>query len=103
MSIGPIAPAGTVVSPAAHTSSSMANGMVASDPSFLDLIGRAIGELNATVSRADELAIRMAAGQEVDLHQVMVALETATIGLQTALQIRNRAIEAYREIMSMTI
>jgi flagellar hook-basal body complex protein FliE len=76
---------------------------VASEISFLDLVGRAIGELNASIAQADELAIRMAAGQEVDLHQVMVALETATIGLQTALQIRNRAIEAYREIMSMTI
>ena len=103
MSSGPVAPVGTVLGLAGPARSSVAGGAVASEISFLDLVGRAIGELNASIAQADELAIRMAAGQEVDLHQVMVALETATIGLQTALQIRNRAIEAYREIMSMTI
>ena len=103
MSIDPIAPITTTISPISGPGEAVATSPAQGDASFVDLLSQAIGDLNASISHADQLAIQMAAGQEVDLHQVMVALETATIGLQTALQIRNRALDAYREIMSMTI
>ncbi len=103
MSIDPIAPITANIGPISRPGEAAATSAIQGDASFMDLLSDAIADLNASISHADQLAIQMAAGREVDLHQVMVALETATIGLQTALQIRNRALEAYREIMSMTI
>ena len=67
------------------------------------MIEQALGELNQSLNLADDLAMRLAAGEEVDLHEVMIALEMAGIGLQTAIQIRNRVIEAYKEIMAMPV
>ncbi|MCM8749722.1 flagellar hook-basal body complex protein FliE [Thermomicrobiaceae bacterium CFH 74404] len=103
MSIDPIAPIAANIGPISGPGEAAATSAIQGDTSFINLLSNAIADLNASISHADQLAIQMAAGREVDLHQVMVALETATIGLQTALQIRNRALEAYREIMSMTI
>lgn len=71
--------------------------------SFTNMIEQALGELNQSLNLADDLAMRLAAGEEVDLHEVMIALEMAGIGLQTAIQIRNRVIEAYKEIMAMPV
>ena len=71
--------------------------------SFTDMIEKAIGDLNQSLNLADDLAVRLAAGEDVDLHEVMIALEMAGIGLQTAIQIRNRVIEAYKEIMAMPV
>ena len=103
MSIDPIAPIAANIGPISGPGAAAGTSAIQGDSSFIDLLSNAIADLNASISHADQLAIQMAAGREVDLHQVMVALETATIGLQTALQIRNRALDAYREIMSMTI
>jgi len=71
--------------------------------SFTDMIEKAIGDLNQSLNLADDLAVRLAAGEDVDLHEVMIALEAAGIGLQTAIQIRNRVVEVYKEIMAMPV
>lgn len=99
MSIAPVPPITTeIVSAAATSAASNLDG-----PSFGEVLERALGAINQQLNEADRLALALAAGEEVDLHQVMLALETASIGLQAALQIRNRALEAYREVMSMPI
>ncbi|MCX7623309.1 MAG: flagellar hook-basal body complex protein FliE [Thermomicrobium sp.] len=99
MSIAPIAPIAADIAPVGVSpSTSQTNGV-----SFGQVLERAFGALNEQINEADRLAVALAAGQDVDLHQVMIALETASIGLQAALQIRNRALEAYREVMSMPI
>ncbi|MDI3340312.1 MAG: flagellar hook-basal body complex protein FliE [Sphaerobacter sp.] len=75
----------------------------AAGPSFTELVQQAIGQLNDSLNVADELAMRLSAGEPVDLHQVMIAMEMAGIGLQTATQVRNRLVEAYKEIMAMPV
>ncbi|MCX2727808.1 flagellar hook-basal body complex protein FliE [Thermomicrobium sp. 4228-Ro] len=99
MSISPIAPIVADITPVGAANSPTA----AARPSFGQVLERAFGALNEQINEADRLAVALAAGEDVDLHQVMIALETASIGLQAALQIRNRALEAYREVMSMPI
>ncbi len=100
MSITPIPPVNAPIA-AVGTNPPTTNG--ADAPSFGQVLERAFGTLNQQLNEADRLAVALAAGEDVDLHQVMIALETASIGLQAALQIRNRALEAYREVMSMPI
>lgn len=104
MSVPPIVPVGTAVpaSSVGRTAPVGGNERVEGE-SFSGMLENAVGKLGASLNQADDLAMRLAAGEDVDVHQVMIAMESASIGLQTAIQIRNKAIEAYREIMSMPV
>lgn len=42
---------------------------------------------------------RLVTGKTTDLHQVMIAAEKASLTLQTTLEIRNKVVEAYQEVM----
>ena len=46
---------------------------------------------------------RLAAGETANLHEVMVRLEESRIALQLALQVRNRVLEAYQDVMRMQV
>ncbi|MFN3337489.1 MAG: flagellar hook-basal body complex protein FliE [Thermomicrobium sp.] len=101
MSITPVAPITGEIAPVGGGTTAPASKP--GGPSFGEVLEKTFGALNEQLNEADRLALALAAGEDVDLHQVMVALEMASIGLQAALQIRNRALEAYREVMSMPI
>ena len=54
-------------------------------------------------SQADTLAMKVAAGEPVELHEAIIAMEQANVSLQFALQVRNKLVEAYQEVMRMQI
>lgn len=66
---------------------------------FTDLLSR----LTALQAEADRLAAGLAAGEPVDIHEVMLALEKANLGFQFALQVRNKVVEAYQEVMRLQL
>ena len=70
-------------------------------PSFKDLLGRFIGEVNRLRNEADEATQQLVAGETTDFHQVMVAVEKASLSFELTMEIRNKFIEAYRELMRM--
>ena len=53
--------------------------------------------------QSDTLTEKLALGQEVDLHEVMIASQKANITMQLTLEIRNKAVEAYQEMMRMQV
>lgn len=67
--------------------------------SFRDAVARHLDHVNGLQMRADALAGEFAAGGDVGVHEVMIAAEEAGLGVQLALQVRNRALEAFQEIM----
>ncbi len=69
--------------------------------SFTELLSSELGKVNATQIKADEVVADFAAGGETDLHQVMIAAEEARLSMEMAVQIRNKMIEAYKELNSM--
>ncbi|BCV20807.1 flagellar hook-basal body complex protein FliE [Moorella sp. Hama-1] len=71
--------------------------------SFSDLLQQKLGELNNLQQQADALTQEYLAGQVQDVHQVMLALEQANLSLQLAMQVRNKAVEAYQEISRMQV
>jgi len=71
--------------------------------SFAEQLKKAIATVNEAQIQSDALTEKLARGEDVELHQVMIAAEKASITLQLATEIRNKAIEAYREIMNMQI
>ena len=59
--------------------------------------------MNQTQIESDKLTEKLALGQDVDLHQVMIASQKASITTQLTLEVRNKAIEAYQEMMRMQV
>jgi flagellar hook-basal body complex protein FliE len=65
--------------------------------------GDMLDALSRTQNGSDALVQKLAAGEEVDLHQVMIATEQTDISFRIALSIRDRLVEAYREVTRMTV
>ena len=63
----------------------------------------ALAEVNQLQLNADEQTKLLAAGEGSDVSQVVVAGQKAEIALQLTLQLRNRAVAAYQEIMRMQV
>ena len=64
-----------------------------------------LGETNVNdlQHESDRMSAALAAGQVDDISQVIVAAEKADIALQLTLAVRNKAVEAYQEIMRMQV
>jgi flagellar hook-basal body complex protein FliE len=71
--------------------------------SFGAVLSQAVQDLNQTQVTADQGAAKLAAGEPVDLHQVMIGMESANLSFGLALQVRNKLLDAYQEVMRMVI
>lgn len=76
---------------------------VSAGPSFSDRISAGLQELNGQLRATQGDLQRLAVGEVANLHEVMVRLEESRIALQLALQVRNRVLEAYQDVMRMQI
>ena len=75
-----------------------------SDPakSFSDILGDAVSGVIEAGRASEAMSIKAAVGQ-ADLREVVTAVTSAEISLQTAIAIRDRVIQAYQEILTMPI
>ena len=64
---------------------------------------QALGRVNQDLVQADQGLQRLASGEAENLHQVMIALEEARVGLQLVVQVRNRLLDAYQEVLRMQV
>lgn len=72
-------------------------------PTFKDTLTGYFGTVNNLQNTSADYAKRMAAGENVDLHQVMIAGEQAGIAMSMTIQMRNKIVEAYQEILRMQV
>ena len=72
-----------------------------SQVSFKDTLKSFTGEVDRQLKEADQMAEEFAVGKKNNLHEIMIAAEKADISLRFLLQIRNKVLEAYQEIMRM--
>lgn len=70
---------------------------------FADHLTGALDRLDGLQKQADISSIGLATGDIQNIHQVMLDSEKAEIALQFTLQVRNKIIEAYQEIMRMQV
>lgn len=63
----------------------------------------ALQDVNALQKQSEKLNADLAAGKVNDLSEVVVAGEKASIAIQLTTQMRNKAVEAYQEIMRMQV
>lgn len=74
-----------------------------STSSFGGLLKDALNNVNKAQINSDKMTEKLINGENVELHQVMIASEKANVSLQATLEIRNKVIEAYQEIMRMQV
>lgn len=67
---------------------------------FLNVINQIDTEVKAAESIMTEYAL---GNSEIEVHELMVSLETAKMSLQTSVEIRNKLVESYKEITSMQV
>lgn len=71
--------------------------------SFGDIISNMVGEVNTRHQEADQAIQQVHAGGERNLHEAMIAMEKADVSLRYMAQVRNKALEAYQEIMRLQV
>ncbi|NJL23742.1 MAG: flagellar hook-basal body complex protein FliE [Calothrix sp. SM1_5_4] len=71
--------------------------------SFADTLKDAVQSVNQAQKEADVKAQELATGKSQNIHDVMLASEKADISLKLMVQVRNKIIEAYQEIMKMQV
>ncbi len=80
----------------------------AADPTaagnFAELLKQSVARVNELQQESDTLRTALELGDpNVSLPQVMIASEKASVAFQATLQVRNKLVEAYKEIMNMPV
>ena len=89
----------------AQSSLSQDNKITATElaQSFGQYLKDALNQLNAQQAEVEMLRDQFISGQMTDPHALMIAAEKASLGLELTVQVRNKVIEAYQEIMRTQI
>lgn len=73
------------------------------DKTFGEVLAGALKDVNEAQLRADEVTKKFLIGEIQDIHQVTIASNQAKLMLQLAVEVRNKAVEAYQEISRMQV
>lgn len=100
MALPPIGAVGTPfpVSPSAASGATKPQGA-----GFGDALAKGLEQVSNLERQADQVTQSLATGGGAQIHDLMVANTKASIGVDLLVQVRNRAVEAYQEIMRMQV
>jgi flagellar hook-basal body complex protein FliE len=73
------------------------------ETSFGEILKTLTAETDQQQQGADQAIQQLQAGGEKNLHETMISMEKADISLRYMVQVRNKAIDAYQEIMRMQV
>lgn len=92
-------------STAAQASGKTAENSAASGATdFAQVLQSSIDKVNQTQQTSDQMAEKLAAGDSSqNLHEVMIALQTASVSFQEMVQVRNKLVTAYQDVMNMQL
>ena len=71
--------------------------------SFGEFLSDSLKEVNTLKKQSEVANMKLAAGQVEDITEVVIAGEKASIAVQLTMQVRNKMVEAYQEIMRMQV
>ena|ERR1700716_1161023 len=101
MNIGALNPSTLLSQISSETTSAASAG--GSSSSFGSVVRDAVESLDQSQKASAQEMARAVTGESPDLHRTIIALQTADLGFQFALQVRNKVINAYEEIMRMQV
>lgn len=70
---------------------------------FSTVVGQGLAHLDGRLQSADAATQALASGQNVPVHEVMIAMEQARMELTFAVEVRNRLLESYQELARMQL
>jgi len=70
---------------------------------FGDKLAGAIDNLQGVQAKADDLSMQVATGDLTDIHDYMIAANQAQIATQLTVAVKNKAVEAFNQIMNMPV
>ena len=97
-SIGPIGESGGLQKTQGASGPAQAGGA-----SFKDTLQNFMTDVNAMQKKAGESIEKLAAGEITDVHQVMSTVEEASVAFNMMMEIRNKVMDAYQEIMRIRL
>jgi flagellar hook-basal body complex protein FliE len=71
--------------------------------SFFETLEKSMEEVNASQVEADGAIKDLMAGKSKNIHETMLAIQKADLSLKTMMQVRNKILEAYKEVMRMQV
>ena len=89
--------------PALPDAGASAAAGAAGRPSFAQMVSNAIGSLEATQAKADGLAVQAATGNLTDVHDYLIAANEASLATEPTVAVRNKAVDAFNQIMQMGV
>ena len=72
-------------------------------PNFGELMQQAINQVNETQMQASSLTRAFELGEDVDLSQVMIAMQKSRVSFEALSQVRNKLLTAYQDVMNMSV
>ncbi|MFT6107602.1 MAG: flagellar hook-basal body complex protein FliE [Planctomycetota bacterium] len=86
----------------AQPDSSIGGAGASTDTSFAEAVKKSVSSVETQVVKANEVQYGALEGR-LDLHEVAAQLKESEITFQFALQVRNKLMDAYREVMRMSV
>jgi flagellar hook-basal body complex protein FliE len=74
-----------------------------SSASFSSLLGNLVQEVNSKQVAASDKVQGMMSGENVPLHEAVIAMEEANVSFQLMVEVRNKLVESYQELMRMQV
>ena len=71
--------------------------------SFGQYLSDALENVNELQQKADQASVDLATGRIEDISEVAIAAEKASVALQLTIQVRNKVLESYQEMMRMSV
>lgn len=78
-------------------------GPTQSGGSFQNLLGNFVNEVSAQQNAAGDAVNGLLSGKNVSLHQAMISMEEASVSFQMMVEVRNKLLDSYQELMRMQV
>jgi len=72
-------------------------------PNFGELMQQAVNQVNETQMQASSLTQAFEMGENIDLSQVMIAVNKSRVSFEALTQVRNKLLTAYQDVMNMAV
>ena len=70
---------------------------------FLNILKNSMSEMNQLQKEAGAAAKMLASGEKIDIHNAMIAMQKADVSFRLMMEVRNKIVEAYHEIIRMQV
>jgi flagellar hook-basal body complex protein FliE len=102
MAITPLAAAAAQIAPVASSASPAASAETTGSAGFADSLESMLRAVESTGTEANDAVSRMLAGNG-DVHTALIAMQQADTTFQLTVQVRNKLVQAYQDVMRMPI